>query len=270
MRILFNLIFITLFSIPYLFGQLSAPVPISFFVGTAEGNDGEMSIDSITNWARVAAHDTSAVYDAIARGYAGDSAAIIQTEMYDSTAGLPTKFKGFDMHYTDGVLDSIVASAGDQRTFFRDYWAVECAPFAITSTAADKDLDSVYIGATPSGYEIRRVNLLWQIVTMETSTTATFVRLTNVAQPIRVKKSDGTWDVDDVNGQAMEAGLQISRYTKPASTPIMIGGLDISSEVDEGAVYYNLQLENADADASYTGFADVVVRCGLRVYYQPS
>jgi len=84
MRTLFKIILIGLVSAGSLLGQGSPPSATTFRVRSPEGTAADMSTDSLAHWARVAAGDSVAQARLDAQGYAGDSAAVIQAEMYDS------------------------------------------------------------------------------------------------------------------------------------------------------------------------------------------
>ena len=97
------------------------------------------------------------------------------------------------------------------------------------------------------------------------NTSASGANAINGAQAIRVKKSTGTWGVDDVVAINLPDNLWTVAASTRESGDVLIGDNDVKSEVD-GDATYNLRFEDALVDYANLQLNDVLV--GLRFYFE--
>ena len=94
---------------------------------------------------------------------------------------------------------------------------------------------------------------------MKENTSASGANAIAGAQAIRIKKSTGTWGVDDVAA----INLSDNQWTVAASTreggDVQVGAVDVVGEVDAFNATYNLRFENADVDYDFLRLNDVQV-----------
>jgi len=145
-----------------------------------------------------------------------------------------------------------------------DFWSGVDDVIDLPAVAADVDLPDVVVAGLPSGTLVRVVVLL-KVRALE-NTNAGGPNAINGAQNIRIKKSTGTWGVDDVAA----IDLTDNMWTMLASTreagDVVVGDNDVKAEVD-GNGTYNLRFENALVDLASLRLNDVLT--GLRFYYTP-
>ena len=168
-------------------------------------------------------------------------------------AGSPTSWEWVDL----AILKE------DLRVSYFDFWSDTVGVIDLPAVAADVDLPNVVV-VLPSGTLFRVVVLLKMRVLENTSGLG--ANAINGVQAIRVKKSTGTWGVDDI----VAIDLADNMWTVPASTresgDVLIGDNDVKSEVD-GDGTYNLRFEDALVDYNNLRLNDILV--GLRFYYTP-
>lgn len=146
---------------------------------------------------------------------------------------------------------------------FRDWWSVPDADDLITlnASAADEALPNVVIDVLPNGLSVVRAVAMVIVRALEnTSGTANSLVLAG-SEHIQVRQSGGTF-IDAI--QLVAGEWQLAGITRDGSM-ILIGSIDISSEVNIAATY-NFQIENADV----TG-ASMLLRgpqTGLRLSFE--
>jgi len=135
----------------------------------------------------------------------------------------------------------------------------------LPATATDVNLPDVVISGIPAGATLDKV-LVFLIVRAIQNTNAGGTNAIEGAQNIRIKKSTGTWGVDDV----IAIPLTDNMWTVAASTREfgdLMGGddsHDVKSEVD-GNGTYNLRFEDANVDLGSLRLNDVQVM--IKVWY---
>ena len=146
---------------------------------------------------------------------------------------------------------------------FRPFWSEGDDVIDLPAVAADVDLPDVVVSGLPSGLTITKVEALLKVRVLE-NTNAGGPNAIQGAQAIRIKKSTGTWGIDDI----VAINLPDNLWTLAASTreagDVLIGG-DLKSEVD-GDGTYNLRFENALVDLASLRLNDVLV--GLRFFFR--
>ena len=138
------------------------------------------------------------------------------------------------------------------KTFWSDVDDVVDLPAAATDTDLPNivlpniagTLDHVYVGIK---------------VRMIENTSASGANAIQTAQNIRVKKSSGAWDTDDVIG----INLIDNQWTVAASTreggDVHVGDNDVVGEVDAFNTTYNLRIDSANVDYDFLRLNDVQV-----------
>ena len=145
-----------------------------------------------------------------------------------------------------------------------DFWSnLDDLVLLPAAPAADTALPDVVVSGIPSGVTLVRVVAILKVRVIE-NTSGSGANAIDGTQAIRVKKSTGTWGVDDL----VAIDLPDNLWTVAASTreagDLLIGDNDVKAEVD-GDATYNLRFENALVDYANLQLNDVVV--GLRFYF---
>lgn len=133
------------------------------------------------------------------------------------------------------------------------FWSTVDDIVTITSTAADTALPNVVLPDI-TGTIVRVYGGMVIAKIKDTSTSANAV---NVAQKIRVKKSTGAWDVDDVDIIDVPDNSLYCDGSETRGGVAWIGTYDASSEVDAFNATYNVQWEDADVDGNNMEIYDV-------------
>jgi len=143
------------------------------------------------------------------------------------------------------------------------FWSAVDDVIDLTQAASDDALPDVVVSGLPVGYTIVRVRLTLKVRAIQ-NTSAGGANAINGACNIRVKKAAGTWGVDDIAA----LGLVNNLWTIAASTreggDVILGSVDVKSEVDEEATY-NLRIEDCAVDYDNLRLNDVQV--GLEVTF---
>jgi len=138
------------------------------------------------------------------------------------------------------------------KTFWSDVDDVVDLPAAATDTDLPNivlpniagTLDHVYVGIK---------------VRMIENTSASGANAIQTAQNIRIKKSSGAWDTDDV----IAINLIDNQWTVAASTreggDVQIGDNDVVAEVDAFNATYNLRIDSANVDYDFLRLNDLQV-----------
>lgn len=151
----------------------------------------------------------------------------------------------------------------NRKVSMMTFWSDVDDVIDLPATAADTSLPNVVVEGLPSGVTLIRIVVIIKIRVIE-NTSASGANAIQGAQNIRVKKSTGTWGVDDVAA----INLADNMWTVAASTreggDVVVGDNDVKSEVDGNATY-NLRFEDADVDYDYLRLNDVQV--GIQVWF---
>lgn len=181
----------------------------------------------------------------------------VLTELQSATYGLShlnTQADAVEGRLTSGRAGYLDRLQGHQMT--RTFWSDVDDVIDISATAADVNLPDVVVPAITG--TIVSVRAIVKIRMIE-NTSASGANAINVAQNIRIKKSTGTWGVDDIAA----INLVDNQWAVAASTreggDVQIGDNDIQSEVDAFNATYNLRFEDADVDYDYLRLNDVQV-----------
>lgn len=149
---------------------------------------------------------------------------------------------------------------GSSRIIF---WSYSDDLITLTTPAGDVDLPNVLVDGLPAGITILRVDAVIKIRALDNS--AAVVNAISGAQSIRIKKSTGTWGVDDIAAIDLPTALWTLAATTREAGDVLVGDNDLSSVVDGNAIY-NLRFENALVTAATLKLNDVLV--GLIISYK--
>lgn len=150
--------------------------------------------------------------------------------------------------------------AGSEPTF----WSESNVQIDLPAVAADTDLPDVTISTLPDDIVIVRVIGVLKIRAIE-NTNAGGTNAIKGAQTIRIKKSTGTWGLNDVALIDLTDNLWLVAASTRESGDVVWGDNDVSSVVDGNATY-NIRFENALVDLASLRLNGVLV--GLKVEYQ--
>lgn len=162
-----------------------------------------------------------------------------------------------------GVIDAnAVILARSVKTM--EFWStIEGMYMTIDDGISDKNLSNVNVVGIPSGSSIIRVVAIFSCTVIANSYAG--VNYFKQSSPLRVKKSTGAWDTDDINAILFD---EFDFQMEEASTIIggchVVGNINISSVVDENALY-NFQLEDSRASHDYMDFHGCTT--GLKVWF---
>lgn len=160
--------------------------------------------------------------------------------------------------------EAVITAEVEQQASPMDFWSDGDDVIDLPAVAADTDLPNVVVSGLPSGVTLLRVVAILKVRAIE-NTSASGANAINGAQAIRVKKSTGTWGVDDIAAIDLPNNLWTVAASTRESGDVLIGDNDLKSEVD-GDGTYNLRFENALVDYASLRLNDVLV--GLRFYFR--
>jgi len=144
-----------------------------------------------------------------------------------------------------------------------EFWGDMGDIIALTTATTDVDLPNVVVADIPSGATINRVIGMLRMRAL--NNTAAVVNAINGAAVINVKKSTGTWGVDDVALINIPDNIWSTAASTKEGGMLIEGDNDVASEVD-GNGTYNLRFNgNVFVDANNLELVDVDV--GLKVYF---
>ena len=152
------------------------------------------------------------------------------------------------------------AAISAKATEHMDFWSDLDNVIDLPAVAADTPLPDVVVSGLPSGATILRVTAILKIRAIE-NTSGTGANAISGAQAVRVKKSTGTWGVDDLAAINLPDNLWTVAASTREAGDLLIGDNDVKGEVDEDATY-NLRFENALVDYASLRLNGVMV--GLR------
>lgn len=165
--------------------------------------------------------------------------------------------------FINGVETS---TSSTQSISFMDFWSSLDDMITLTNTSYDVSLQNVIVANVPANTTIVRVVGMLKMRAINNTSVAT--NAINGAVVIKVKKSTGTWGVDDVALISLPDNiLSVSASTKEGGL-LIDGNNNASTEVDGNATY-NLRFDgNTFVDAANLKLIDV--SAGLRVYFIPT
>jgi len=155
----------------------------------------------------------------------------------------------------------------DRHVTWIDCWSDSQAVVTITGGASDVNLPSVIIPTLPTGATIWKVILLFKCAKIKDTSASD--NAINGACNIRIKKSTGAWDTDDITAYNIQDdcwAVDVSEATEIGGDAFVgnINNDNLSGEVDEAATY-NLRFDAVQADGANLLLHDVAM--GLRVYF---
>jgi len=148
----------------------------------------------------------------------------------------------------------------DTMYYTDEFYSLPAPVIVLTTSADDWALNDVVIDNLPVGAVIRAVKGVLLINTGRAE--AGNKKLLGV-QKIRIKKSTGAWDVDDLDLISLDTNMLMHSIYASGSV-VLFGDNDVKAEVD-GAGTYNLQWEDGKVGGSVVDFYGATV--GLRVYW---
>lgn len=166
---------------------------------------------------------------------------------------------------TDGLVTGVDTNIKKEVTWL-DFWSDVDDVIDLPAVAADIDLPNVVVSGLPSGVSLVRVEAILKIRAIE-NTSASGANAINLAQAIRVKKSTGTWGVDDIAAIDLPNNLWTVAASTRESGDVMVGDNDLKSKVN-GDGTYNFRFEDALVDYANLRLNDCLV--GLRLYFTAS
>lgn len=151
----------------------------------------------------------------------------------------------------------------------RDFWSSNQDKIIIPGAAANIDFPDVMVDGIPVGVTIFRVVALFKVRAIkDTSGEANYID--QAGKALRVKKSTGSWGVDDVIAINFDQGQWYIDASSKEGGDVVIGNNDIASEVDVNATY-NFRSEQVNRLDAISALVDNLelydVQCGLRIWY---
>lgn len=143
------------------------------------------------------------------------------------------------------------------------FWSAVEDQVQLTQASGDFNLPDVVVSGLPSGISIVRVSATIKIRAIE-NTSASGANAINGAATIQVKKSTGTWGVDDVTAIDLTDDMWNVAASTRESGDVVIGDNDVKSKVDGNATY-NLRFEDVATDYDYLQLNDIIV--GLTFFF---
>ncbi len=144
-----------------------------------------------------------------------------------------------------------------------DFWSVAEDVIDLSEEATDIDLPNVVVSGLPEGITLVRVVAMLKIRAIE-NTTGAGINAIDGVQAIKVKKSIGTWGLNDVAAIYLPDNLWTLEAAAREAGDLVIGDMDVRSAVD-GQGIYNFRLEDARVNFDYLRLNDVLI--GLRFYF---
>ena len=153
---------------------------------------------------------------------------------------------------------------------FMDFWSLPADKITVAGAAADLDFPDVVVSGLPSGASLKRVVVVLTIRAInDTSTADNYID--QASKTLRVKKSTGAWNTDDIVGVTFDQNSLYCVASTKESGPAIIGSHDVKGEVD-GDATYNFRSEETNRGDAIPALADNLelydVQVGLRVYYE--
>lgn len=155
--------------------------------------------------------------------------------------------------------------ATTNRVYFMDFWGLlKGKHINFPAAATDRDIGDIVVSGLPTDCTIIRVEVMLCFAAMRNGRAD--VNALGGTQQLRIKKSTGTWDVDDLDGIYFLANdLYMLEASSQAGGACLHGNADVKAEVDGNATY-NVQLEDAKAVAADMSLYNA--HAGLRVFFK--
>jgi len=153
---------------------------------------------------------------------------------------------------------------------FMDFWSAPADKITVSSTASDINFPDVVVSGLPSGATIKRAVVILTVRAIE-DTSGSDNYINQASKTLRVKKSDGSWGVDDLVGITFDQNsLYCAGGTKEPGLAL-IGSHDVKAEVD-GDGTYNFRSDQSNRSDAITVLGDDLelydVQVGLRIFFQ--
>lgn len=149
------------------------------------------------------------------------------------------------------------------KVSYIDFWSAKQATTTITGAASDVNVPDIVVSQIPANATILRVIGLFLCRAMEDTSGA--ANAINGAINIRIKKSTGVWDTDDiVLIPIVDNQWAVAAATKEGGDGQVAEDNDASGEVDGNATY-NVRFDGVQADGANLVLIDAQV--GVRVYF---
>ena len=145
-----------------------------------------------------------------------------------------------------------------------DFWGDVDDVIDLTAASSDDALPDVVVAGLPSDVTLVRVVAMFMCRAIENMSASGANGINGAGQKIRIKKSTGTWGVDDVAAIDLVDNMWLVAASTREMGDVVIGDNDVKSEVDENATY-NLRFEDNIVDYDNLRLNDVKV--GIRVYF---
>lgn len=148
-----------------------------------------------------------------------------------------------------------------------EFWSTpDGNTLTLTDTPADKNLPNIIVSNLPSDITILWAELMFTYTNMYNYYAGNNKMNTN--QKMRIKKSTGTWDTDDIDGISFEQ-YDFSIFTSNGfcAGALVHGDADIKTVVDGNATY-NIQLE--DGAAEQVDLRLLTPQVGIKIWFQPT
>lgn len=154
-------------------------------------------------------------------------------------------------------------------TFSMDFWSDVNDKITVPGVAADLDFPDVVVSGLPEGFRIiRAIAFLKFRAIRDISGVDNYIDLAGKA--IRVKKSTGTWGIDDLIAINFDLNQWYVAANQKESGDVCFGDNDLKSEVDSVATY-NFRSEQTNRGDAISALANSLelydVQMGLRVYF---
>ena len=140
------------------------------------------------------------------------------------------------------------------------FWSEIDDLITIDATAGDETLPPVTVAEIPSGAIILRVNVILSIGSFEDTSASENKVVLAGTEHIQIDKTGGTY----IDAIKMIAGMWLTGASAVRGGLVMIGDIDVASEVDANDTY-ELKIEGADVTAASLLLRDV--QTGLIVYF---
>ena len=144
-----------------------------------------------------------------------------------------------------------------------EFWGIADDIITLTTATANVNLPSVIVADIPSGATIGRVVGLIRMRALNNTSAA--VNAVNGASTINVKKSTGSWGVDDVALIDIPDNVWSAAASTKEGGMLIEGDNDAASEVDGNGTYNLRFVGSIFVDGDDLELIDVAV--GLKVYF---
>jgi hypothetical protein len=161
------------------------------------------------------------------------------------------------------VVDASAAKIG-RAVCSMEFWSLPGKnDMQVTNVSEDRNFKNIVVAGLPAGITLLRVQFLLNVPVF--SNIGAGANRIDQNEKIRVKKSTGTWDVDDLDGISfVNYDLYFGQVSVNPIPLFLNGDADIKAEVDENATY-NVQWE--DSKSAIDGFYLMSAQVGLKIWF---